>query len=135
VANSRLSVYNGLQNIEKKRIVKRGEDLMIEIKFREWFEERMLSWNEIQSKDLGCILGGNFEVMQFTGRRDKKGKEVYTGDIIKTKQYGIKEVTFACCGFGIIHPDLAYVPFYVIGDDIEVIGNIYENPKLLKEGV
>ena len=65
------------------------------------------------------------EVMQFTGLKDKNGKEIYEGDIVKNIDR-VFEVTFKDGYFSIIHnkKGLLYC---------EVIGNKYENSELLKE--
>ena len=73
---------------------------------------------------------------QFTGLLDKNGQKIYEGDILRqtgfflTRQYD-EVVTFVDGGF---------YPFCIKGweceldsDTYEVIGNIHENPELLKE--
>lgn len=122
---------------------------MREIKFRAWneVEEKMLNWNKfldtnmkntfIAPESTGLIL------MQYTGLKDKTGKEIYEGDIIKIK-YGLDNLLFIC---EIIYLDGAFrTKKFVYGSyydclyywyandyDIEVIGNIYDNPELLKK--
>lgn len=65
--------------------------------------------------------------MQYTGLKDKNGKEIYEGDILDGKL----EVSFKDGMFGF------FSPTHFIGLNLlpinfrEVIGNIYENPELL----
>lgn len=91
------------------------------------------------------LLYGDFELMQFTGLEDKNGKEVYEGDIImfSSMQYDGELLPYIIafdCSWGgqfMAHSSLNYD--YVLDNDYEryweeeVIGNIYENPELLKE--
>ncbi len=94
-------------------------------------------------------------VGQYTGLKDKKGKEIYEGDVVKFPSFYddtfpghenfseenphiCKVVSKDGC-FGVI-PDADYQEFYsfikmyedigIEREDIEVIGNIYENPEL-----
>ena len=84
----------------------------------------------------GCGLTTDFVsvfpdviLMQYTGLKDKNGKEIYEGDVVKTS-LGIGKVCMRLgCWFIEMQKELGY--FHT--DEIEVIGNIYENPELLKE--
>ncbi|KKL92448.1 hypothetical protein LCGC14_1884640, partial [marine sediment metagenome] len=79
------------------------------------------------------------------GFKDKNGKEIYEGDIIKgiiamedkrgedisVVKWDESKLGFAFSGLFIFNFQLLYVDEYK-GHDIEVIGNIYENPELLE---
>ena len=99
-----------------------------------------------------CINGCKFE--QYTGLKDRNGKEIYDGDIL-TLSYGIPpeqdivkvvwlngyyrdmdDEEISCCGwfFKNIKPKGCSAPAGIeYQDDIEIIGNIYENQELLQE--
>jgi len=70
------------------------------------------------------------ELMQYAGLKDKNGKEIYEGDIVKgTKgQKGKSEVSYKNC----IWQPFGYLEIYD-GKEFEIIGNIYENPELLED--
>ena len=137
---------------------------MREIKFRAWdnrenrwmtadeIMERVLvnpSWDgkqfqidEKSANGLARDIGYSFELMQFTGLKDKNGKEIYEGDVVTWRIMGISRTAP-------IYYDEDQASFWM-GNDVtgqgglilndwmrgeyEVIGNIYENPDLLKGG-
>lgn len=81
-----------------------------------------------------------FVVMQFTGLKDKNGKEIYENDVIR---WGSKNllVEWREGGFGVRKPHLhrpKQTGWNWLGsiadpdEDVEIIGNIHEHPDLLK---
>lgn len=79
-------------------------------------------------------------VGQYTGLHDKNGKEIYEGDIVKALINGIwyiGQVVYEHSGFTIDvtnNKQLEFGRMGIIEIFTEVIGNIYDNPELLKKG-
>lgn len=80
-------------------------------------------------------------VGQYTGVKDKNGKEIYEGDILKFSEVdtAIVEWNEKYAYFMIKPIQDYYFDSDVLGhaieySKVEVIGNIYDNPELLKEG-
>lgn len=97
-----------------------------EIKFRAWDKEnKKMKYN---------IIG--IELMQYTGLRDKNGKEIYEGDIVKitgSKEIDIGKVIYEYNGFivDVMNMDRFYGRVHLLEKFTEVIGNVTDNPELL----
>lgn len=116
------------------------------LKFRSWLkaDKRMLYVPE-DGKNINRVVmsawrdreGPNSVFMQYVDLEDKNGKEIYEGDIIKTqpnpKEFNpvrIVEVRFSSSGVQYFLDNKLCAYGYTPED--EVIGNIFENPELLK---
>lgn len=124
---------------------------MREIKFRAW--DKNSKTMIYQDKDYDIISGlkvlfeelanpaRSFKLMQFTGLHDKNGKEIYQKDILggiwetlfinyceKCKQNQIFNYDFGCMS---CIGDVQWIEVVEDEKELEVIGNIYENPDLL----
>jgi uncharacterized phage protein (TIGR01671 family) len=80
------------------------------------------------------------ELMQYTGLKDKNGKEIYEGDVLDKEGYwsfyiGFKDACFVMIPCNSVQR--ANWTWHPAGQNMiegwEVIGNIYENPELLEE--
>lgn len=133
-----------------------------EIKFRAWIkkgcESKMVEVTSINLDEgyinyivcneqneieiIGLAYLDEYILLQYTGLKDKNGKKIYEGDIIKYKfPYDrrlkhISPVTYleTQASFGVIDFYGNNIPLYGIpaNNCFEIIGNIYETPKLLE---
>lgn len=127
-----------------------------EIKFRAWDKKNKemvdvlgLSWFWIDVEGISEMIIGtknntqritkygirDFILMRFTGIHDKNGREIYEGDILKlnSELFDLKDEIFIVDNF---YYDVCYLNSFNNvdeNDSIEVVGNIYENPELLKD--
>ena len=130
---------------------------MREIKFRAWHRKRRnmtspMTLGFLAHEDIEMLRGytTEYDWMQYTGLHDKNGKEIYEGDIVRfffcadhplatspeedsdiTEM--IDEVKFMDGGFFFWCEDVRNgAMLWRFNERCEVIGNIYENPELLK---
>jgi uncharacterized phage protein (TIGR01671 family) len=125
---------------------------MREVKFRAWNKKAqdMGDWKVLQDfpVHLSWLHWGfkgdeNIILMQYTGLKDKNGREIYEGDVVTCRMsYECKSLphmgeivymeqfgafaTKNLSGSTLLHNHML--------NTFEVIGNIYENPELVEEG-
>lgn len=128
---------------------------MRDIKFRAWSEQvgKVMIYFNLYSM---VLFHKDDKIMQYTGLKDKNGKEIYEGDIVQgisnIFSHGTKSVVEYYNGSYIISllydqtplqlfdlPKIYKPENYPIDidksnrlEEFEVIGNIYENPELLE---
>ena len=123
---------------------------MREIKFRAWLKDRKAIFevvliNYVTKKvtylleRVGHLLSirdekfNNIELMQYTGLKDMREKEIYEGDIL-FESFGEEyfKVVFEDGSFRVETEEYS-LPLKEYAHICEVVGNIYENPELINE--
>lgn len=123
-------------------------------KFRAWLKEekRMTDVREMTfmydevyliSDVTGFYAYEEFKLMQSTGLKDKNGRDIYEGDVVRYEccfESYVEEVIYddKHCNFGTIDKDEKTFSFDALISDFdvdcfEVVGNKYENLELLGE--
>lgn len=128
---------------------------MREIKFRAWIKEKKAIFEVILIdyvtkkvtyllERVGHLLNvrndkfNDIELMQYTGLKDKNNKEIYESDILfESFREEYYKVVFENGSFKAEFKgdfeEYSFDLIDVVAQGCEIIGNIYENPELIKE--
>ena len=117
-------------------------DKVRDIKFRAWdkiynqmFTVKSLHIDNlvVRSNSLTFYSLDDINLMQYTGLKDKNGVEIYEGDLIRGPfdfgPAGYSYITSEVC----FDKEQGYQWEYWLLEELEVIGNIYENKELLED--
>ena len=72
-------------------------------------------------------------IMQSSGLKDRKGNEIFHGDIVRNSDKDVGIVRFKDGAFEVDFKEYIPVLLGLINDDLEIIGDIHRNKKLLEK--
>jgi len=115
---------------------------MREIKFRAWdkVDGVIWEWPAVMQFGFKILTDPAYIVMQYIGRKDKNGRDIYEDDIVQWPVFdpdpaireaidrptGVVEWDEGSVGFVVVNAGMVNISF----DWVEIIGNRYENPEL-----
>lgn len=122
---------------------------MRELKFRVWDKVKEEFYYPLAGLHASYVVNENYVVQQYTGLKDLNGKEIYDGDIIKStyidcspegrmdyeEHIRVVEWDSHDLKWGIKNPKVktwCYYEHLAFSLGSKVIGNIFENPELIK---
>ncbi len=131
-----------------KRMVFSDDILGIDYENKEIVTQQVYFENGLpDDRDIYCYDFDEIELMQSTGLKDKNGKEIFEGDIVRTTRFlgradeigGFYEydkefigIVKQLEGSWVIDTGSDAVCLWTEIEENEIIGNVYENPELLE---
>lgn len=123
----------------------RGKCISAEDPLQRWIVGTLATWTDTYGNDITCIVSGNGyhnhvspgTVNQYTGLKDRNGREIYEDDIIElvfnSGNSSIEYIAFKNGRFVTIDPQKPYrdEALCVFVKYATVIGNIHDNPGLI----
>lgn len=107
-----------------------------------WVHGYLSDKNYINDKSLeGEFLVDENTICQYTGLTDKNGKKIFEGDILRHADETILKTVWndekygfaaQCAEDSVLLKDYKWGLWEFESDEVEVIGNIFDNPELLK---
>ena len=123
----------------EKRMIETDDLLDIDYENKEIVTQQVYFVNGLpDDRDIYCYDFDEIELMQSTGLKDKNGKEIFEGDIVKMAKDVYSEPTY----YEVVrHRGGAYrleskqhgCELWLRHADCEIVGNVYENPELLED--